>query len=217
MSEREARGRHGKTGPSARTELNPGHGAHASTYVACKVSTRPVSQRPMSWLKAAAFQNLRAVHGGMGVHVHGSGHLFGTQPHVECGQDAPVPTRAARAPGRESAGGSRREQRWRATYVSRMLTTRAVSQSARLLLKSAAPRNRYSVVFARDTFHLPARRQRACAGGYKQGCAPPARSANHNACLVRRGVRLLARCLRSSLAPKDPPSTHPRVNNNTLN
>ena len=100
---------------------------------------------------------MRAAHGGMGGTRPWSGQRNRTW-HVGKAHRRPRSTHACHA----SAGWPHREQRWRAeTYVARIFTTCAVSQSARLLLKSEAPSNKDSVVFARDTSHLPtARRER---------------------------------------------------------
>ena len=63
-----------------------------------------------------------------------------------------------------------------------MFTTRAVSQSARLLLKSAAPSNKDCVVLARDTSHLAGQerqdRQESARVSYKQSAQqqPPRRA-----------------------------------------
>ena len=183
----------------------------AATYNESIVSARAVSQRPMSWLKAAAFQNLRAAHGGTGG-TRAAGQGNATARGVGARRTG---AHAARTPGHASAGagpaGSRGGER--ETYVSRMFTTLAVSQSARLLLKRADCANKESVVFARDTSHLPKTPgERARTRGCKQGAhrRPAASAATLAWCAAAcRCVPLLARCLRSSLAPKDPRSRNP--------
>ena len=139
----------------------------AATCIESIVSARAVSQRPMSWLKAAASKNLRrSTRRDRGYTHMGQGNatargVWARRKHAR------LATRRRAGPA-GSRGGERE------TYVATMFTTLAVSQSDRLLLKTAAPLNKDSIVFARDTFHLPARREcerargvanRARAGG----------------------------------------------------
>ena len=145
-------------GTRARGAQTRARRTRAATYNDRMFSTRAVSQRPMSWLKAAASQKLRAAHGGS---VGTRTWVRATQPRVVCGHGAPpAPTQHARLATRRRAGPAGSSGGERETYVPRMFTTCAVSQSARLLLKRADCANRCCVVFARDTSHLPARRER---------------------------------------------------------
>ena len=148
-----------KTGrtESAAARPSPGHGAHATTYVCCIVVTRLVSQRPMSWLKDMASWNLHAMRGGGGkrdAHVRCTGQDLTPQPAAGRTRHRPVQHARPANPSREPAGRPRGVQRRQETYVSCMFATRAVSQSARLLLKSSASSNMDRVVVAEDTSQL---------------------------------------------------------------